>query len=131
MLVVWLKRICKNLKNNMIIETKIILISSIVNITYFTLILTFIYIKITSKWYIIQSRKIRFHIEPILVKNVLLTAFIQDISSNFHLKFSLIRDKCSSSHRVTAITLPNRFPTYLYLRFIITRRTAHSQFSFN
>lgn len=46
MLVVWLKRICKNLKNNMIIETKIILISSIVNITYFTLILTFIYIKI-------------------------------------------------------------------------------------
>lgn len=92
MLVVWLKRICKNLKNNMIIETKIILISSIVNITYFTLILTFIYIKITSKWYIIQSRKIRFHIEPILVKNVLLTAFIQDISSNFHLKFSLIRD---------------------------------------
>lgn len=51
MLVVWLKRICKNLKNNMIIEIKIILISSIVNITYFPLILTFIYIKITSKWY--------------------------------------------------------------------------------
>lgn len=51
MLVVWLKRICKNLKNNMIIEIKIILISSIVNITYFTLILTFIYIKVTSKWY--------------------------------------------------------------------------------
>lgn len=127
MLVVWLKRICKNLKNNMIIEIKIILISSIVNITYFTLILTFIYIKVISKWY--NSRKIRF--QPILVKNVLLTAFIQDISSNFHLKFSLIRDKCSSSHRVTAITLPNRFPTYLYLRFIITRRTAHFQFSFN
>lgn len=126
-MLVWLKRICKNLKNNMIIEIKIILISSIVNITYFTLILTFIYIKVTSKWY--NSRKIRF--QPILVKNVLLTAFIQDISSNFHLKFSLIRDKCSSSHRVTAITLPNRFPTYLYLRFIITRRTAHSQFSFN
>lgn len=33
----------------MIIEIKIILISSIVNITYFPLILTFIYIKITSK----------------------------------------------------------------------------------
>lgn len=50
-MLVWLKRICKNLKNNMIIEIKIILISSIVNITYFTLILTFIYIKVTSKWY--------------------------------------------------------------------------------
>lgn len=45
----------------------------------------------------IQFNQEKFNSISILVRNVLLTGFIQNISSNFHSKFPLIRDKCSSS----------------------------------
>ena len=44
----------------------------------------------------IQFNQEKFNSISILVRNVLLTGFIQNISSNFHSKFPLIRDKCSS-----------------------------------